>query len=177
MERGSAHFNLMREKFWRSTGQHVVARRPVPKSSVINIDGGVVRYLKKRVQKSTNQLEAGGQLFGNVYSGDLKVEQATGPYKSDQRGRGYYCSCPVTAQKKITLMAEKGFLYVGEWHSHAESKPQISYEDRNAIKKIWSESTLNTNQLILLIIGNNSVFDWHIASVSQNIVTDWYITK
>ena len=167
----------MGDRFGRSTNLSVVARRPIPQSSVINIDGNVVKYLRKRVQKNARQLEAGGQLFGNVYSGDLKIEKATGPYKGDQRGRGYYCSCPVAAQKSIMLMAEKGFLYVGEWHTHAEPKPQVSYKDRKAINKIWSESTLNTNHLILLIVGNESVFDWYIASVSQNIVLNWVITK
>ncbi|EIJ34969.1 Mov34/MPN/PAD-1 family protein [Thiothrix nivea] len=97
--------------------------------------------------------EAGGQLFGIIENNIVRVVCATGPYKGDIRSRYCYRSNPIQAQKEINQQSQSGLLYLGEWHTHAENNPTASNIDIATMQKLIMSSTLNTNLVLMLIVG------------------------
>jgi integrative and conjugative element protein (TIGR02256 family) len=78
---------------------------------------------------------------------------ATGPYCRDERGRYHYRSHPPSAQRAIRRQAESGLIYLGEWHTHAESVPRPSGSDESAIRTLRARSEIRVRSLLLLIVG------------------------
>jgi len=169
-------FTVLANKIFDTNLSRFIATRMDLQNGSMGIDKAVVKHVKQHVQRRPEQTEAGGQLFGHVRSGCLRIRRATGPYKDDERGKIYYRSCPKEAQKSIEQMAKLGLLYVGEWHTHFEPHPQPSIIDRRSMSKIWAESKLNIDKLVLLIVGNGLVTDWYIASIHEENTSEWTIS-
>lgn len=112
--------------------------------------------------------EAGGQLFGAISAEQILVTSATGPYPRDERSRYRYRSDPAAAQHAIRAQAEAGLLYLGEWHTHAEDHPDASGLDGDAMRLLLAKSQLNSNTLLMLIVGRKTTVDslclWTVAS-------------
>src|SRR5699024_6588972 len=87
---------------------------------------------------------------------EVRVIKATGPYSKDDRSRYRYRSNPLSAQLMIAKQAQNGLLYLGEWHTHAEDCPQPSRYDLIATETLHARSRLNTNSIILAIIGRRA---------------------
>ena len=47
----------------------------------------------------------------------------------------------------------RGLLYLGEWHTHAENNPSVSNLDDNAMRCLISSSKLNSDSLLMMIVG------------------------
>lgn len=120
---------------------------------IVTLDIAAKRHIEKHRQRRIWDTEAGGQLFGVVTSAEVRILSATGPYRLDERTRYSYRSDPDSAQRAIDKAAKQNMTYIGEWHTHAEAKPNPSCSDQNAIETLASRSRLNTNALILLILG------------------------
>jgi integrative and conjugative element protein (TIGR02256 family) len=99
------------------------------------------------------KLEAGGQLFGTVSQNEVIVHKASKPHRRDDRGRYHFRSHPDTARRAIADAHAMGYLFLGEWHTHAEGVPRPSYSDLDAVRQIFGRSTLNVSRLVLLIRG------------------------
>lgn len=97
--------------------------------------------------------EAGGQLFGKVTADLVTVTHVAGPRAADERRRFSFRSNPERAQADIERFARRGLLYLGEWHTHAETIPQPSGSDAQAMRQIYARSRRNTAALLLLILG------------------------
>lgn len=112
--------------------------------------------------------EAGGQLFGTISAEQILVTAATGPYLRDERSRYCYRSDPAAAQHAIRVQAGAGLLYLGEWHTHAEDHPDASGLDGDAMRLLLSKSQLNSNALLMLIVGRKTTVDslglWTVAA-------------
>lgn len=106
-------------------------------------------------QTSARSTEAGGQLFGHVDNDRVHVICATGPYPDDERTRYRYRSNPLAAQRAIEIQNRAGLLYLGEWHTHAEDFPTASALDHDAMQRLMSNSSLNSNALLMLIVGRS----------------------
>lgn len=110
-------------------------------------------------QTSARATEAGGQLFGSLTPELILVTRAMGPYARDERSRYRYRSDPVAAQGAIHQQSEAGLLYLGEWHTHAEDCPGSSGLDDDAMRLIIQRSRLNSNALLMLIVGRRTSVD------------------
>jgi integrative and conjugative element protein (TIGR02256 family) len=119
----------------------------------LRIESQVLRHVRRFRQSSDVRPEAGGQLFGTVTDSLVRVIAASGPHRSDQRSRYAFRSNPRTAQTSIEAHAKHGLLYLGEWHTHAENVPNPSETDAGAIRAILQKSQLNTDALVLMIVG------------------------
>ena len=117
------------------------------------IDKSVLSHFGKYRQLTPWDLEAGGQLFGNVSSNEIFVKAAVGPYAGDERFRNRYRSKPAAAQNAIDGASARGLLYLGEWHTHAEDHPIVSTVDLDAMNRLIASSDLNSNSLLLIIVG------------------------
>lgn len=124
-----------------STEQRIVIRPPA------------VTHVHHYRQTGMFASEAGGQLFGTITLDAVNVEIATGPYAGDERSRYRYRSNPKAAQEVIEQQAKKSLLYLGEWHTHAEDRPNASSLDVDAMRRLIANSRLNSSALLMLIVG------------------------
>lgn len=121
----------------------------------ILIAPAVLDHVRSHCQAEMWAREAGGQLFGTVLPDRVQVLAASGPYLGDERSRYRYRSDPAEAQRAIEQQSERGLIYLGEWHTHAEDRPGASNLDGVAMRKILSGSKLNTDALLMLIVGRS----------------------
>jgi integrative and conjugative element protein (TIGR02256 family) len=146
-------------------------------SQDILIAADVADHVRRYRQMETRSTEAGGQLFGSIGTNRVNVLVATGPYPRDERSRYRYRSDPTSAQSAIELQAQNGMLYLGEWHTHAEDIPDSSGLDDSAMRLILTRSQLNSNALIMLIVGRaNGVAGLGLWSVSLKHTNRWSLS-
>lgn len=118
--------------------------------------------------------EAGGQLFGTISPEQILVTAATGPYPHDERSLYRYRSDPAAAQHAIRTHAQSGLLYIGEWHTHAEDHPDASGMDGDAMRLLLAKSQLNSNSLLMLIVGRKATVDsFGLWTVAAERVDQW----
>lgn len=134
----------------------------------VEISTETLTHVRGFRQTSARATEAGGQLFGTITPELILVTRATGPYPYDERSRYRYRSDPVAAQQAIRQQSEAGLLYMGEWHTHAEDCPDASGLDDDAMRLILQKSHLNSNALLMLIVGRRASVDglglWTVAA-------------
>jgi integrative and conjugative element protein (TIGR02256 family) len=114
-------------------------------------------HLSKHRQRSASSKEAGGQLFGRIVNGDVFVDRAVGPNERDERRRYSFRSDSKEAQKNIEHYHHLGYLYIGEWHTHAEPVPKPSNADRETMEHLYRHSILSVSALLLLIRGTDTL--------------------
>jgi len=119
----------------------------------VRLCADVLSHVRAHRQLSSRATEAGGQLFGTITAELIDVTTVTGPYKGDERARCRYRSNPAAAQRAIQEQSQAGLLYLGEWHTHAEDLPGASGLDDDAMQLLLARSQLNSNALLMLIVG------------------------
>jgi len=119
----------------------------------LRLEPEVLSHVQRHRQTSPRATEAGGQLFGTVDEDFVRIVRATGPYSGDERTRYRYRSNPAAAQNAVDVQSMAGFLYLGEWHTHAEDHPTASSLDSDAMTRLIASSKLNSNCLVMLIVG------------------------
>ena len=113
----------------------------------------VLTHVSRYRQSTPWATEAGGQLFGTLNATRICVTEASGPYPGDERSRTRYRSNPAAAQREIEERHDRGLLYLGEWHTHAEDYPDASELDDAAMRSLLTSSQLNSNMLLMMIVG------------------------
>lgn len=119
----------------------------------VRLCADVLSHVRGHRQLSSRATESGGQLFGTITADLIDVTKATGPYTGDERSRYRYRSKPAAAQRAIQEQSQAGLLYLGEWHTHAEDLPGASGLDDDAMQLLLTRSQLNSNALLMLIVG------------------------
>ena len=119
----------------------------------VQLEPEVLLHVQHYRQTSAKATEAGGQLFGTVDEALVRIVCATGPYAGDERTRYRYRSNPASAQRAVEAKSIAGLLYLGEWHTHAEDHPSASSLDGDAMTRLIASSKLNSNSLMMLIVG------------------------
>ena len=167
-------------------------RKPAPIRSIIgrlndthqslSIALPVLRHVGRYRQSTPWATEAGGQLFGVLNTGQICVTEASGPYAGDERSRYRYRSNPAAAQQSIEDQYKVGLLYLGEWHTHAEDNPIASSLDSDAMRRLITNSRLNSNALLMMIVGrqpgaaglgmwsisSRSIFQWSLSESTEH---------
>lgn len=147
-------------------------------SQELVIELSVLKHISRYRQVTSWSNEAGGQLFGTIDGQLVCGKEATGPYFGDERSRHRYRSNNVEAQRAIENMAQRGLLYLGEWHTHAEDFPSASGMDTNAMHRLIQNSQLNSNSLLLLIVGRaSSIHGLAVWSVANTRIHRWKICE
>jgi len=138
----------------------------------------VIQHIRRYRQLCWNSKEAGGQLFGMIELDKICVAVAVGPHKGDERSRYRYRSNPIAAQRAIDKKSKQGYLYLGEWHTHAEDCPNASSMDNDAMCQLIVNSHLNSNSLLMLIIGKRlDISGIGVWVVSHERVRKWNIRE
>lgn len=132
----------------------------------IEIKSEVICLLKK-LYKDSLPKETGGILFG-YYSDDLTLAYITDIYYNIEDSKKGYRSF-IRGKKGFRQYSKKMWLekkyYLGEWHTHPNSLPYMSIQDKNQMFEIQKSKKMKCPEPILLIIGEK---DSHIL-FSTNI--------
>ena len=119
-------------------------------------------------QLKPKQSEAGGQLFGVVESGSVKITLATGPRKSDRRGRFFFIADRIAERREIKNLHKSGLHYFGDWHTHAEAFPIPSRIDIESMADLFVRSRHELNALLMVIVGTSHFPDGLHISIHEN---------
>jgi integrative and conjugative element protein (TIGR02256 family) len=161
--------------------------KSMPKYSVVGHLEGVhqalsvtrpaLQHVRRHRQSTFWATEAGGQLFGTINAAQICVVEASGPYARDERSRYRYRSNPSAAQRSIEDRHKRGLLYLGEWHTHAEDNPSASSLDDDAMRRLISSSRLNSNSLLMMIVGRaRNATGLAVWSVSGSGARQWTLS-
>lgn len=113
----------------------------------------VLAHFGRHRQLKPYSVESGGQLFSRLASDIIEVERATGPRWSDRRGRRLFVPNRRAERKEIRRMYRTGLHFVGDWHSHPQSRPVPSARDIDSIRSEFELSEHELEFLVLVIVG------------------------
>jgi len=101
--------------------------------------------------------EAGGQLFAKLAGNQIRIQQATGPRPSDERGRAHFVPDRLAEQGEIARMHKDGLHYIGDWHSHPDEYPSPSTTDIRSIRECVLRSRHELNGFVMVVVGTGPV--------------------
>jgi len=106
-----------------------------------------------RYRQTGNRKEAGGQLFATFDGITTHVECATGPRRSDRRGRGFFFPNRRAERREIRHRFKSGLHYVGDWHTHTEYRPTPSSTDVDSFREMFCKSKHILVSFVIIIVG------------------------
>lgn len=121
--------------------------------STLTITDAVENHLLRHRQVKWLSREAGGQLFASISGSDVLIEEATGPRKTDRRGRWHYLPDRKLENAEIIERYERGLHFVGDWHTHPQDIPSPSTRDIDSIRDCVKRSEHSLNGFILIVVG------------------------
>lgn len=133
----------------------------------ITFDDGSTLFLADEAIETVRQYkaevgfwnESGGIILGSQ-SEDAPVfvaRELTLPAKEDDCGPIHYMRDKDAANKLIKKAWKKSggtVNYLGEWHTHNESKPHPSYVDENLMRQIAENESCLFDRAFMIILGN-----------------------
>jgi integrative and conjugative element protein (TIGR02256 family) len=119
-------------------------------------------------QLSCNAPERGGVLLGRIFtsSGDVFVDKISTPASDDVQARKRFLREDTKHQRFVKKQWEKSGRrrnYLGEWHTHPQSKPDLSIQDRNNIRYLYENQQRPAGLFFSVIVGTNSVCCWEVV--------------
>jgi integrative and conjugative element protein (TIGR02256 family) len=113
----------------------------------------VLATLLRHRQSTPGAMEAGGQLFARFDGTETNVVEATGPTPFDHRGRFFFHPSRLFQRLEIRNCYKKGLHFVGDWHTHPQSYPRPSSEDRKSIHDCFLKSRHDLLAFVLIVVG------------------------
>lgn len=131
-----------------------------PNGPHIAFSNDVLCHWSANRQKRWRAKEAGGQIFARI-QGDAEwlIGKATGPKVTDVRSRFRFRAERSDEQRDIDNLFEDGWHYVGDWHTHPESRPRPSSDDLKSMNDIAEKSRHELPGLLLVIVGTADIPD------------------
>jgi len=120
---------------------------------VLVFSDAVLEHFRRHRQTRLWQKEAGGQLFARFTLPRIMVEEATGPRRTDHRTRTSYSADRAAEQREIVERHTRGLHFIGDWHTHPETRPSPSSQDDHSIAECFARSTHGLNAFVLVIVG------------------------
>jgi integrative and conjugative element protein (TIGR02256 family) len=129
-------------------------RYPIGESGqFVALEQNVLSHFVKWRQLDTKMPEAGGQLFGVVDGQCIKIKLATGPRRSDRRGRFFFIADRFAERREIGRLHKSGLHYFGDWHTHPQSIPTPSGTDISSMADLFARSKHELNAFLMVIVG------------------------
>ncbi len=120
---------------------------------VLTLEQTVLDHFARWRQSDSKMPESGGQLFGSVQGQSVKLIRATGPRKSDRRGRFFFIADRFAERREISTLHELGLHYLGDWHTHPEAFPAPSGIDLSSMADLFVRSKHDLNAFLMVIVG------------------------
>ena len=113
-----------------------------------------------RNRRDNRKPECGGMLFSNPSIDNVIIASSISlPTRFDLSGRFFFKPNKTASQKEIDNKFSQGLTYIGDWHTHPETRPSPSSKDIKTIKSVYKESTHNLNYFLIAIIGTSEKFE------------------
>ena len=109
-----------------------------------------------KYEQYSGRKESGGILLGKVYSSYVSIERISTPSLCDRVGRYFFVRSKIPAQRTINRLwsnSNGSTIYLGEWHTHPETNPRPSPQDRAMISNCLQSTKMEIDFLFLVIIG------------------------
>lgn len=130
------------------------ARYPIGESGqYLLLDKNVLNHFNKWRQLHQATTEAGGQLFGVVEGACINIKLATGPKRSDRRGRFYFSGDRVADRREISILHKSGLHFFGDWHTHPQAIPRPSAIDLASMTNLYMCSKHELHAFLMVIVG------------------------
>ena len=149
------------------------------KNRKIKVDVNLLKRMKQYLPFGDETKESGGILLGVVCrdSLDLLITEMTVPYDGDVSKRYSFfrkSSEHIKVYNKLYESSSKTCLYVGEWHTHAESIPSFSKVDLDNWCFI-SRKAKDFPMQIHVIAGTCAIRFWAVCKNEKPLLLDTVI--
>lgn len=143
--------------------------------------GGIVEFREDPLslflqhrQLSDDSLEAGGVLLGRLIlcTSDIVIDEATEPATADRRSRASFLRAREPAQRRVERAWQESHgtkIYLGEWHSHPEDRPEPSPHDRSDWGRLARMADYEQETLLFAIVGRCEIFLWEVGAEKGEI--------
>lgn len=115
----------------------------------------VLNHFQAHRQTGHQEHEAGGQLFARIDGAEIIIEKATGPRKLDRRSRYSFCPSRMAERREIKKLFKTGLHYVGDWHTHPQSRPAPSQTDIRSFQEMFRRSRHQLKSFVMIIVGSD----------------------
>jgi len=125
--------------------------------NLVVIMNDVVQLFKKYQQLLSRTPESAGVLIGERRGKHIVITDISIPGKGDSCSRYQVDRKGEHHQEKVDesfIKSNKTKHYLGEWHTHPEKRPTPSAQDY----KSWSKIHINNENVILIIVGQYSLW-------------------
>ena len=138
----------------------------------IVFDSDVIDQLLALRQTNRTSAEAGGQLFARITPFETYITEATGPRPTDIRTRYSYIPDRSAERQEIQDRFGRGYMYVGDWHTHPTKVPVPSGPDRRSITECFRKSHHSLQAFLLVIVGTSAdCRTWYFGLANSKDVT------
>jgi integrative and conjugative element protein (TIGR02256 family) len=118
----------------------------------LTFEKNVLDHFDKWRQLGSIMPEAGGQLFGTVEDQCIILKRATGPRRSDRRGRFFFVADRFAERREIGALHKSGLHYFGDWHTHPQTVPTPSGTDLASMADLFARSKHELNAFLMVIV-------------------------
>lgn len=117
------------------------------------IEECVLEIFEEHKQLNDASLEAGGQLFAHFSDNTISISRATGIRDGDKRSRFFFIPNRLKERIEIKKHFKQNLHYVGDWHTHPQSKPIPSNTDIENITECFRLSKHDLKYFIMIVVG------------------------
>ena len=105
----------------------------------------------------SNPYETGGIIIGRYSDDNLtaNITEISTPTDDSVKQKFAFKRGIMGLQKKLNMLWEKNYYYLGEWHYHPNSSPIPSKADFKQMLSLSQDKKLNCPEPILIIVGGS----------------------
>lgn len=125
----------------------------------VALTAAVVLHFDMHRQCTGKHTEAGGQLFARFADITISIEKATGPRRTDRRSPWSFLPDRLAERREINLLFKQGLHFVGDWHTHPQTRPAPSGTDMASFREMFQRSRHELSYFVMVIVGTDPAPD------------------
>lgn len=127
----------------------------LPQSNQLLVFHPEVLEVFLRFRQTSGKAEAGGLLFAEFDLPKVTVVRASAPNRFDKRSFYSFWPNRFLQRKLIQKEFQAGRHFIGEWHTHPETRPSPSSIDKKSMSDSFAQSRHDLHYFVMVIVGND----------------------